>query len=345
MFCVECGKDGLVYKNGYCLSCYIKHHRFTKGPFYLDVYMCPKCGMYKYRNTYLSESFDVYLNRVIKDVFMVSSEMRNVDFSVSYDRKDNTIVSDVVICGELEDVKVREQHQLTVRIKRETCVNCSRRYGGYYEAILQVRGDKRDSLGEDMKEIRKMVEDTVDDIRSRGGHGLFITEVVEIHGGLDFYISDKGSALMLAKRIYTLYGGEMKHSAKDAGMEDSRHVYRMTYLIRLSPYRRGDVIEFNGRFYYLSSVHESTVHLVDLLTWSRVSFNLRDLKKARIIGEEGMIEEMMLISQTSRDVQLMDQKTYRVINVDKPEGIMFKKGFIKVIKVDDKVLLIPDRKL
>jgi|YNPNPStandDraft_1061719.scaffolds.fasta_scaffold00327_19 nonsense-mediated mRNA decay protein 3 len=345
MFCVECGREGSVYKNGYCLSCYIKHNRFTKGPGYLDVYMCPKCGMYKYKNTYIPGSFDAYIHRVVKEEFSVNPELRDMVFNVSYDKKDNTVVLNVVIQGRLDEGDVEEHHQVTVRVRRETCKNCSRRYGGYYEAILQVRGDKRGSLEKDIKDIRRIVEDTVEDTRSKGNHGLFITEMVEIHGGLDFYLSDKGSALMIAKKIHELYGGEIKQSFKDAGMEDSRHVYRMTYLVRLSPYRRGDIVEFKGRLYYLSSIRGCIVHLVDLLTWSRSSFNLKDFKGVKLIGGEDMIEEMMLISQSSKDVQLMDKKTYHVINVDKPYDTVFKKDIVRVIRVNDRVMLIPDRKI
>ena len=89
------------------------------------------------------------------------------------------------------------------------------------------------------------VEGLVESMQDKGNRALFITDSKEEHGGLDFYLSDKGSALTITKKVQGKYGGSIKQSSKNIGMKDSRQVYRMTYLLRLPSFRKGDFISYS----------------------------------------------------------------------------------------------------
>ena len=58
MFCVECGKEEEIFKDGVCKDCYVKTHSFSKGPQVVDLPVCTNCDSYKYKNTWTSDIFD-----------------------------------------------------------------------------------------------------------------------------------------------------------------------------------------------------------------------------------------------------------------------------------------------
>ena len=50
IFCVECGNEYAIFKEGVCINCYLKTHSFTKGPEIIDIPICTNCMSYKIKN-------------------------------------------------------------------------------------------------------------------------------------------------------------------------------------------------------------------------------------------------------------------------------------------------------
>ena len=71
MFCVECGKDGPIFREGVCLNCYLKTHSFTNGPDIIDLPICSHCSSYKYKSNWTSDLFSEVIRRVIKNKFEI----------------------------------------------------------------------------------------------------------------------------------------------------------------------------------------------------------------------------------------------------------------------------------
>jgi nonsense-mediated mRNA decay protein 3 len=251
MFCVECGKETPIFRNGVCLRCYLSHTQFSKGPTILDITMCPRCSAYKYKNTWLQEPFPATLKRHVTDAFHISPELKDIDIQTRCSERERILKCTVFISGALEDQTITEQHPLTVRIRRNTCDVCSREAGGYYEAIVQIRAEQRTLSKNELKTLRSTVETIVSQYQESGNRGLFITDIDEKREGLDFFISEKQTALSIAKKIQGQFGGTFKQSASTAGMKDSKQVYRMTYLVRIPAYRKGDFFMFHDLFYYM----------------------------------------------------------------------------------------------
>ena len=342
MFCVECGKEE-IFKDGVCVSCYLKHTSFTKGPEIIDIISCTSCSSYKFKNTWFSESLDEALKRHIRDNFHISKELKKIQIKTEYDEKRKNITCNVEISGFLEDQKIVEQLNLMVRIKKTNCDVCSKQFGGYFEATLQLRADKRKPSKDELMEIREYIETLVGDIQAKGNRGLFITEVTEEQGGIDFYLSKKGSAYNIAKKIQEQFGGEIKQSSSNAGMKDSRQIFRMTYLVRLPAYRKGDFISCANSLYYISSINKNKVHVIDLLNWSERVFDGKDLQKASILGGSELVKEMILVSQSKDEVQLMDPKNYKTFDVRKPGSASFNQKMINLVMLEDQIFLLPEK--
>ena len=84
MFCVECGSEEPIFRDGVCQKCYLKTHTFTKGPKEVDLPICAHCSSYKYKNTWTSDLFGDVIRRVIKNTFKINRELRNVDITTEW---------------------------------------------------------------------------------------------------------------------------------------------------------------------------------------------------------------------------------------------------------------------
>ena len=342
MFCCECGNEVPIFRDGVCISCYLKTHTFTKGPAYIDIPICVHCNSYKYKNTWSSDLFDDAIQRAIKNEFKISKELENVCINTECKDIMDGKSCKILISGFLDSVEIVEEHNVQVRLKRCVCDVCSRRQGGYYEAIVQIRTTNRALTKKEQIDITKTVETYVENLQVKGNRGLFITDKGEEHGGLDFYISEKGAGFNIAKKIQEKYGGEIKKSSKDAGVKDSRQIHRMTFLIRLPSYKKNDFLVIKNSCFMIISIHGNKIRLLDLSTWDELKLESKNLEKAEVVGGKKLIKEMIFISQSENEIQLMDPEKYEIKYVRKPKSIEFKSEKIKTVCIDDKLFLFPE---
>ncbi|VVB59889.1 NMD3 family protein [uncultured archaeon] len=341
MFCVECGNDVPIFRNGVCLSCYLKATQFSKGPAILDIVMCPRCSSYKYKNTWLRETFDDVLKRCVKDAFTVNPELKHVEIQTMCKEQERILACMVFISGSLEDQMITERHPLTVRIRHNTCDICSREAGGYYEATIQIRAEQRTFTNTELKTLQNTVETLVEQFQASGKRGLFITDIAKKREGLYFFLSEKGTALSIAKKIQEQFGGDFKQSASSAGMKDSRQIYRMTYLIRIPAYRKGDFFSFDKSFFSIVSLHANKVRALELSTWIEKVIDGKDIQPSRIYGGKELVKEMIVVSQSKNEIQLMDSKTYTTVEIRKPKTLSVETTMMKTVKLDGYLFLVP----
>ena len=341
MFCVECGKEDPILRDGVCISCYLKTHKFSEGPSIIDLTVCVNCDSYKFKNTWTPDLFDDILRRTIRNTFHISKELNNVEITTECKKKKETVDCKLIISGFLDNMEVSEEHDITIRIKRAVCDVCSRQSGGYYEAIVQIRPDRTKLSTEEIDDLGSTVRSLVEQMRNKGNRALFITDEGEKHGGLDFFLSDKSAAQSIAKKIQEQYGGEIKQSSKNVGMKDSKQLYRMTYLIRLPPYRKDDFVSYNKSFYLISSIHANRVRMVSLDSWDEIVVEIKELEKTKILGGKNLIKEMIFVSQSKKEIQLMNPDNYEIFEIRKPKEIKYKTTTVPTVKIDDDVFLLP----
>ena len=344
MFCVECGKEGQIFKDGSCINCYLKTHKFSKGPEIIDLPVCSHCGSYKFKNTWTSELFSEFIRRIIKHNYQISNELKKINIDTECKGNKDEMSCKVYITGLIEDIEVTEEHDLIVRLKRTVCDNCSKQFGGYHEAIVQIRTEKTKLTDKEFDDIIITVKSLIEDLRAKGNRGIFITDIGEEHGGLDFFISEKGAGLIIAKKIQDLYGGEIKQSSKNIGMKDGRQLYRMTYLIRLPPFTKGDFIKFENTIFQISSMHGNKVKIINLKDWNEIMMDLKLIHNSKILGNKELRKEMIVVSQKTDEVQLMDPKSYEIRIVKKPKSISYNSEKIKVIKFENQLFILPKTK-
>src|SRR3989441_1122050 len=148
--------------------------------------------------------------------------------------------------------------------------------------ILQVRGEDRELTPREVGAVRTFVAARVD--RSEGA-ATFVSRIEEVHGGLDFYVSTNALAKGLARDIAGSFGGTVSASPKLFGQKEGKEVYRVTALVRLAAFQKGDVVRHKGALSEVISVRPFVV-LRDLVSSEERRFKPKDVRGARRIDAE-----------------------------------------------------------
>lgn len=342
MFCVECGKEEQIYKNGLCTQCYVKSTTFTSGPSLLTLIQCSKCNAFKYKNTWTSNTIQDVLLQIIKDTFNINPELKEISYHLDCQPIESQFSCTVTITGKLQGITVEEHHQLQIRISRIVCDVCSKQYGGYYEATLQIRATDRKLTTEELQTIQETIKHMVASEHTRGNRQLFITDMVEEHGGLDFYLSERGSAYMLARKLQNRYGGELKQSSSLVGMKEGKEITRVTILLRLPAYQIGDFVKIENEYYRVQKLTSQKAHLINLKNWEETTIESKDLKKFHVYPSKDYLQEAIVVSQSPTELQIMHPQTYKNDEIIKPKPQTISSKTVKIVRLDDTLFLVPE---
>jgi NMD protein affecting ribosome stability and mRNA decay len=202
--CPRCGaKEGTVAFFGpFCENCFEPPIR---GPDRAVCTECKTCGKIKYGG--LWDTRGTAEKRIRK-------KFRGAFESVELDLDTGTVTFVFADGGAIKTVK----RELGFEMNKGTCPDCSKKSGGYYEAIVQFRGavPTQERLA---RELSEFVEHA----------GSFISKTEFGKDGIDLHIGSCRPVLAWAKRT----GLEYKVSTKLAGMREGKRWYRPTYAFRV----------------------------------------------------------------------------------------------------------------
>ncbi len=282
MFCVECGAEGSTY-DGLCAKCFSKRHPVVRAPEVLDLPRCSSCGSFRLKSGWSKMDRDLAISRLLKEGVPPRPPFERVTFTyVAREEDANNLSLTVKALGRYKDLGPVRDFHVRVRIKPSVCESCQKQRGRYYEGILQVRGDGRELTPAEMRGVCTLVVARVD--RS-GDSQAFVSRIEEVHGGLDFYVSTNALGKTLARELVDAFGGTVSSSPKLFGVQQGHEVYRVTSLVRLPPFRVGDVVRRKGGLAEVLGVRPFVV-LRDLLTGEERRFKPREVRSARRIDAE-----------------------------------------------------------
>lgn len=220
MVCPICGGKSEV--GVFCSECYLKRNLKIELPGLIEVPHCKGCGAYLMGSKWLKGLSEE--DAVIKSVEnSLKTNIKGLDkagaleIEASKTDKEYVAVTSILL-GESETKK-----RAIVRIKRTACPDCSRIAGGYYEAVLQLRGGVS----------KKTVEDIVGSVEKHKDKFSFVSDVKKVQGGFDIYLGSKKSAEKIVKGFRGK--AEMKKSFEQVSRDrqTSKTKKRFYYLIRL----------------------------------------------------------------------------------------------------------------
>ncbi len=196
-FCPRCGKEEILI-DGLCRDCFTKTNVLAE--FKGKLMMCPICKRWHSKGSW--KSFEEALQDGIKHKgLLIETEIEDhgnyftIDYSIDYKGS--------VINSELE---------IRASVKKNLCGNCSRARGGYYELLLQLRGNWQKPF-----EYSNWV-------------GASKTE--QKKEGVDLYVIKFSEGNKLVGFLKKRFRPEVKESSSAAGMKEGKHISRKTIMLR-----------------------------------------------------------------------------------------------------------------
>lgn len=333
MFCVECGKEGKLYQS-LCSDCFLKKNTFISIPKVIDVEICVHCGQRRKGKGWLIFQEQDMIRDVISENVKHPKNVTDFDLNLSSDFEDeNNAVVKVETHAHVLGLKAPEEHETRIRIKKTVCRECSKLQGGYWEAKVQFRGSKRNLSQRDLDRALDLVDSIVKERGSKDKNS-FISKIETMHGGLDFYVGSNSLGKIISKKLQLEFGAELKESQKLMGRKDGKDIYRMTYSVRVSDFRIGEFVELEGRVMKVLKLSPNRAILYVLDSGENISLGFEDIKSAKLLGGNEIVKDMVVVSKTESEIQVLDPDTLKTVDVLLPEGFGIAGEQVKVVKCD-----------
>ncbi len=331
MFCPRCGKEAGKLYGKLCADCLREEVRVMEAPNVLEVSVCPACGAYlvhgRGAGASIEEAVKRELERGLKMVQAGAELLGNdVEMAPVDDYSKRAILH---VSADVSGLRVEEEHEVEIRLKKSACDSCSRLAGGYYEAVIQIRSSGGKVEKHDRQRCRDIVSGTVSRLYPQD-RMAFISKTDELREGIDFYIGSKGAAKHICKAITDSIGGTIKTSYSLAGKRGGRDVYRVTYAVRLPQFRKYDVVGYNGQVILVERMGERLTGM-RMSDGGRVVLNQNEIGRVeRLCSVEDAVRAVVVTSN-EREVQVMDPDTYEVLTLPRHD-FMGDSGEIFIIK-------------
>ncbi|MHC1596595.1 MAG: 60S ribosomal export protein NMD3 [Candidatus Syntropharchaeales archaeon] len=337
-FCPNCGEATDELIDHVCKNCFIRTFKAVEVFPELEIRVCPNCGAYYHRGKWIEGDLKKGITDEVVRNIKVSDLLEKTEIKLDCElgAPPGGIVPAVLrIEGEIFNQSIKEEHNFNIKIKRESCVRCSRMAGGYYEAIVQIRAEGRRPSGEEIDSCLVILAERVE------GHASFVTKLIDVKNGVDVYVASKSAAQDGAREIIKRFGGERCVSPKLIGRRGGRDLYRLTILVRLPRFVSGDIVYFRGRVVLLTSVskHTEGIYLENGMKAGKM--DLSDLTFCMNVSDA---EEAVLLVIYEKEVEVLDPETFKAVTLKKPLFLTESAGEeVRVIKIDDRVFLVPGK--
>ena len=203
-FCFICGKKTEKLINGYCEECYNKKFKLLEVPKELTVIKCSKCGKIKQKNAWK----DIEIEDIIKNNVKILGKKVKIKIN------ENKVFAKGYLTNS-KSIK-EESYEIKIKVIKKLCLNCLKKLSGYYEAVIQLRGNLS-------KEVLNLIDKEID--------GKSFYKVENLKEGLNLYIGNKNIANKIAENIKKKYGFKFKKSFKLFTRKEGKDVYKDFILI------------------------------------------------------------------------------------------------------------------
>jgi nonsense-mediated mRNA decay protein 3 len=203
LVCPRCGRtsDQVEFIEAFCRDDYPVR---LKLPEKIELEQCTRCERIRLRGEWLP-----YNGKKIGEY--VVSKCRGDFESAEYDLNTQTATFSMRGTGS------RVPRTVRLEIKKTICQQCSRISGGYYEAIIQLRGDPLKVRGHAEMLMKRLARKT------------FIAKEEEKDAGLDIYVGSSKAVV----EVVTALSLKTLITKKLIGRDEGKRLYRTTFLIRL----------------------------------------------------------------------------------------------------------------
>jgi len=275
--CFVCGKEDTLTEDR-CKECYIRECFQFSVPAKIKVPYCKSCNSYYTNRWKILDDKISFITEILKTNI---SSNRDLDFVEEFSKKNKKFQMKVDFTeeGNISKIKLSirpfqddpsfdMEASTEILLSGEQCQRCSRFYGGYYEAILQIRTDEKRIELERANNIMEIVDDISDRLISKD-RMAFIARVEELKEGIDIYMGSLSAARKIANELVKRFSGSVGESHKLMGLDrdSGKKIYRTTVTVRLKnmaqryAYYRNNLylLDIVGDNFKLTSVEDGSI--------------------------------------------------------------------------------------
>lgn len=329
-----------------CDACYFDTFELIDLPAELAVTYCTQCGAVQHGEEWegvdAEDRVDIAADAVTRELG-VHVDAGQLRWQITPEKlTPGTVRVAVTVSGVVRDTPIEETRTTTVELSGGTCSRCGRIAGGAYDGLVQIRATERSPTDEELATAQTIATDTVADRADDGDRDAYITEITPVDGGLNLKVSTAGLGRAIAKTVVDRLGGAYTESetlvTED---EEGTKLYRVTFAVRLPPYRAGEVIapDDDGPV-VVSSVHTQ-------LTGRRLTtgdhFEAAAAVEARRVGHvEEATETTLVAVEDEHAIQVLDPDTYQTKTIPRPSYLDQTAESVPVLKTRTGLYVVPD---
>ncbi len=204
LICPKCGrtKKEVEFIEAFCVECYPFN---IKLPGKITIEFCKRCSRMRLKGEWMPYS------RKKLETYIASKARGDFD-SVEYDSEKKELVFTVKKDG--ASVEIRKPFEFEKKII--ICPDCSKIAGGYFESVIQLRGNE--------KKVAKYARILSEMLKKK----TFITKTEEKHGGVDIFA---GNTRVVLEAVAEL-GLRAKITRTLVGVKEGKRFHRATFSIR-----------------------------------------------------------------------------------------------------------------
>jgi nonsense-mediated mRNA decay protein 3 len=147
--------------------------------------------------------------------------------------------------------------------------NLEGKHGSYFEATLQLRDVSQ-----------KVVDFAEEEI---GRLKMHVADVITLKNGYDYKLSDNTLARRIGKNLQNKFGGKIEETSSLWGVKKDREVYRVTVLFRGVPFKKGDLVIYQGEE-YLVKILGKDMMLQNTTTGKKAHVKYKNMKEVKIVS-------------------------------------------------------------
>lgn len=357
-FCPRCGSE-IVRETDLpeqadsrlCDSCYLSQYDLVDAPDRIELTVCAQCGAVDRGSRWVDIGADDYTDLAIDeltDALSVHVDATSISWQVAPEQVDpTTIKMHVQFSGVLRETPLTEELTVPVKIGRETCTRCGRIAGGSYAGVVQLRSIDRDPTEEEKTRGKEIAHDLVDKLEDKGDREAFVTEINEVPGGLDIRLSTTRLGEQIARRITDELGGEFTdHETLVTEDDDGNELYRVTFAVRLPPYRPGEIVDpGDGEGPVLVESARETMRGTRLKTHDTYQTPFEDgtaPEGSRLGWREDAQETTLVAVEDDHAVQVLDPDTYETKSVARPPALDTDRETVEVFRGEKALYILPE---
>jgi len=140
------------------------------------------------------------------------------------------------------------------------------KHGSYFEATLQLRDVSQ--------EVVDFAEDEIARLK------MHVSDVIALKNGLDYKLSDNTLTRRIGRNLQAKFGGKTEETSSLWGMKKDREVYRVTVLFRGVPFKKNDIVDYQGEEYQIKFLGKDMM-LQNTKTGKKIHVKYKDMKEIR----------------------------------------------------------------